>query len=60
MATELKIPAPPVPYPLPKVLCAWCGGLMRDGCLPISHGLCADCAVRFEEGRLRDVTKEGI
>jgi hypothetical protein len=26
-----------------KVLCAWCGVLMKDGALPISHGCCKSC-----------------
>lgn len=61
MATELKLPTiypPAIEKYLPKVICGWCNTLMRDGILPASHGMCADCAVRFEEGRLRDVTKE--
>ncbi len=45
---------------LPRVDCAWCGTRMREGVLPISHGMCDGCRVAFEEGRLRDVTKEGI
>ncbi len=30
-----------------KVICAWCGLLLRDGTLPASHGLCETCATRL-------------
>lgn len=26
-----------------KQICAWCSALIRDGKLPISHGLCRTC-----------------
>lgn len=26
-----------------KLLCAWCGVLMRDGTEPVSHGCCPKC-----------------
>jgi hypothetical protein len=26
-----------------KVVCAWCGKLIRDGLEPISHGICPVC-----------------
>ncbi len=34
--------------PLSKVICAWCDRVLRQGSLPVSHGLCASCAARFE------------
>ena len=30
-----------------KLICAWCGALIREGKLPISHGLCRGCADRM-------------
>jgi hypothetical protein len=34
-----------------KVICAWCGLLIRDGDpkLPISHGLCVNCKDKLEQ-----------
>lgn len=32
-----------------KVICAWCGFLIRDGGLPISHGLCLPCRAKLEQ-----------
>ena len=54
MATLLKIPAPPVPYELPKVVCSWCSTTMREGVTPISHGLCDLCRQKHFDD------KEGI
>lgn len=31
-----------------KVVCGWCQSLMRDGALPVSHGMCPACIVRME------------
>jgi hypothetical protein len=31
-----------------KVVCGWCSLVMQQGNLPVSHGLCARCARRFE------------
>ena len=30
-----------------KVICGWCRATLKDGPLPISHGLCAACAARL-------------
>ena len=27
----------------PMKVCAWCLNILRDGALPVSHGICADC-----------------
>jgi len=35
-----------------KVICAWCGLLIRDGREPVSHGICDRCKAR-ELGRLK-------
>lgn len=29
-----------------KLVCAWCGCIMRDGDEPTSHGICPDCLVQ--------------
>lgn len=26
-----------------KVECAWCGQVLREGVLPVSHGICPNC-----------------
>lgn len=34
-----------------RTICGWCGQLMKDGPLtPVSHGLCARCAMKLERG----------
>ena len=33
-----------------RMLCAWCGCVIRDGDLPISHGLCSSCERRYFGG----------
>jgi hypothetical protein len=30
-----------------KTVCAWCGSLIRDGSLPVSHGICTACRNSF-------------
>lgn len=35
--------------PRNKVVCAWCEKVLRDGVLPASHGICAECSLRFSE-----------
>lgn len=30
-----------------KTICAWCGTLIRDGKMPITHGMCRACADRM-------------
>ena len=30
------------------VVCAWCGKVLQDGGASVSHGICAECTVRFE------------
>lgn len=34
-----------------KVVCAWCGKLLKDGKEPISHGICEPCAKKVLDGR---------
>ena len=33
---------------LPMTVCAWCRIVMREGSLPISHGMCLDCQAVVE------------
>jgi hypothetical protein len=35
----------------PRVVCAWCGALLRRGPAPTSHGICRRCARAVLEGR---------
>lgn len=30
-----------------KVICAWCRVVLRDGNLPISHGICPTCSAKL-------------
>ncbi len=30
-----------------KTVCAWCGANIRDGSLPVSHGICVSCREHF-------------
>lgn len=30
-------------------LCAWCGVVIRPGKMPVSHGVCRECADRLEK-----------
>jgi hypothetical protein len=32
-----------------RVVCAWCGLTIRDGMLPISHGICSKCQKELED-----------
>ncbi len=32
-----------------KLICAWCGAIIKDGPGPISHGICDPCAASFNE-----------
>jgi hypothetical protein len=32
----------------PKVVCAWCATVLREGVGPVSHGMCPPCVQRFE------------
>lgn len=29
-----------------KMICGWCGTLLRDGRMPLSHGICKPCSDR--------------
>lgn len=29
--------------PNPRVECGWCGCRIKDGNLPVSHGMCEEC-----------------
>jgi hypothetical protein len=31
-----------------RVICAWCGQMLKEGRGPISHGICHRCARHFE------------
>jgi hypothetical protein len=31
-----------------RVVCAWCGQMLKEGRGPVSHGICLRCARRFE------------
>lgn len=41
-----------------RVHCGWCGRLIRDGGLPVSHGCCESCArgllAHYEQHRERE------
>lgn len=39
----LLLPAAPM-----RVVCAWCGRVLREGAEPTSHGMCAACAEAVE------------
>jgi len=32
-----------------RVICAWCGKLIREGDEPISHGICEECYQKLLE-----------
>ena len=38
-----------VPAPVHACICAWCAVILRDGILPVSHGICPACATRLEQ-----------
>jgi len=29
-----------------KVICAWCGKILREGAEPASHGICPECRTK--------------
>ena len=31
-----------------KIICAWCGKVMKEGEEPVSHGICKECAKKIE------------
>lgn len=35
--------------PLPPVVCAWCGFVIREGEGPISHGICPSCYDKMDK-----------
>ena len=35
--------------PAAKIVCAWCNRIMREGVLPISHGICQPCKTEYEK-----------
>ena len=37
-----------------RIVCAWCGLVVRDVPGPVSHSICADCA-RIERAKSRQV-----
>lgn len=43
--------ADPDPAADVKLICAWCGGTIKDGMGPVSHGICDSCARMFEAPR---------
>jgi hypothetical protein len=34
--------------PMMRVICAWCGTVLREGAEPVSHGICPACEAGFE------------
>jgi hypothetical protein len=32
-----------------RAICAWCDVVLREGVLPISHGICPACLERLEQ-----------
>ncbi len=44
-----------------KILCAWCGAVIRDGSLPVSHGICPSCeAKHFPKETTNGSTTNGL
>ena len=37
---------------MPRLTCSWCGTLMRDGALPVTHGICLSCTSLYFPGIL--------
>lgn len=33
-----------------RVICAWCGKIMREGAEPASHGICDECFRKQDQG----------
>src|SRR5262245_46028724 len=44
----LRSTAPPL-SPVHGIVCAWCRTVLREGSLPVSHGICEACSRTFEE-----------
>jgi hypothetical protein len=42
----------------PRLLCAWCGGTIREGSLPESHGICMPCSRRFRLELLQQMEED--
>lgn len=40
------VPVRPSPH---KVICAWCDVVIREGVLPVSHGICPGCRETLEQ-----------
>lgn len=43
-----------VPAPVQACVCSWCGLVLRDGVLPVTHGICPVCAVQLEQDDRHD------
>lgn len=41
-----------------KMICAWCGCLLREGKAPITHGICRRCADSMLQGMI-EAEQEG-
>lgn len=41
---------------VPRVECAWCGRILSEGVLPVSHGICGPCAARIGLPQPEEVT----
>jgi hypothetical protein len=39
--------------PACRLLCGWCGLIMREGPEPESLGICQDCSIKQIDGQLR-------
>lgn len=40
------VPVRPAPH---KVICSWCDVVIREGVLPVSHGICPGCREKLEQ-----------
>jgi len=45
-----RVKAPPA---FPALVCAWCGVVIHEGTLPVSHGMCPACAFEFAKAASR-------
>lgn len=45
-----------------KIICAWCGKVLREGTLPASHGICRECkrAMQAEADAVVEAMDKGV
>lgn len=52
-AANRRAPVPGVSHPprgaAVRLICAWCGAIIKDGPGPVSHGICGPCAAPFDD-----------